>query len=66
MGLFGDDEAHLRTSTTRNTLELLPIQLDTLGNGLYLMDVYRPHKADLVLELGWLGIHGWKLSRIHH
>ena len=57
MGLFGDDEAHQRT-TSRNTLELFPIQLDALGNDLGLMTVYRPHQAFLVLGLGWLGIHG--------
>ena len=62
MWLFGQDEAHLRTSTSCNALELFPIQLDALGNDLGLMTVYRPHKAVLVLGLGWLGIHGWKLN----
>ena len=62
MGLFGQDKALLRTSTypSRNALELFPIQLDALRNDLGLMTVYRPHQADLILGLGWLGIHGWK------
>jgi hypothetical protein len=28
-----------------------------------LMAVCRPHQGDLVLGLGWLGHHGWKLDQ---
>ena len=66
MRLFGDDEALLRISNSRNAIELFPIQLDTLGNDLGLMTVYRQHHADRVLELGWLGINGWRLNPIHY
>jgi len=64
MGLFGQEKALLRTSTSRNALELFPIQRDALRKDRGLMAACRPHQGDLVLGLGWLGNHGWKSDQL--